>query len=296
MLKIYSSIIALALVGSLAGQALSPEAQKCLSDYYLKNNKKIANDPKALQDPQNIFEAGYWSAYRGQNILGEELMQYGLRNIPNLDAETIRHSSVQNTKNGFWAKAIEKLDRAAAMDPEVNGYYAWVMLFFYHDYERSLACFEKYEKHMKYAKYLNANADNIQYVKGIAHMQLGHYQQAIALFERCENEYLELSKKKDFYPFQLMLYKGRCYQKLGEHQKALQAYDKANAVSQVADNYYYKAQVLLTLGQKAEAKESLENALTLIKKNRKHSEGYQEVFDEIYWQEVQEALETLNKS
>ncbi len=279
------------MINLFYAQDLSPKALNRLQEVSKKNNDTIN-----IKSPETIFNIGYWSSYFGMDDIGEELMQYGIRNVKNLKPELIRHSSVQNTKNGYWVQAIQKLEQSSTLDPSINAYYGWVLLFFYHDYSKSLEKLEKYEKYMKNEPNLIANGDNFHYLKGINYMQLNQYEKAINEFDWSKRESFELTKKNDFFPFQLELYKGRCFEKLGQLNKALDSYDESIKIAKVADNYFYKALVLKRLNRVKEYEKNIKISFDLIKQGKKNNDNYQVVFDEVYIQDIEKELnEITNK-
>ncbi|PZU90608.1 MAG: hypothetical protein DI529_02455 [Chryseobacterium sp.] len=270
-------------------QKLSPKAVDRLAQI-----SKKYNDTIDIKSPEKIFEIGYWSSYFGMDDIGEEMMQYGIHNIKNIKPEMIRHSSVQNTKNGYWVQAIEKLDEASKIDPATNAYYGWVLLFFYHDYKKSLEKLELYETHMQHQPNLVANGDNFHYLKGINYMQLKQYEKAIQEFDRNIKETYEATRENNFFPYQVALYKARCLDKLGKNEEALKHYDLANSITKIADNYYYKALLLKKMNRFNDYRDNINQAFDLIKNGIKNNDNYQVVFDDIYIQDVQKELDEIN--
>ena len=130
-------ILFLLLNTVLFSQNFSNDTQKYLEELRKKYPDSIQN-----YATNKIFEIGYRNAWLGFNERGEELMQYRLKNIDSMYYYDSRHSSVQNTKNGYWVRSVKKLEESSEKKPEISGYYGWVSLFFYHDYERALKQYE----------------------------------------------------------------------------------------------------------------------------------------------------------
>lgn len=265
-------------------QNFSSETQSYLQEL----NKKY---PDSIQsyNHNRIFDIGYKNAWLGYNERGEELMQYGLKKMKQDSLYyNMRHSSVQNTKNGFWVQAIEKLEKSSSQIPEISGYYGWVLLYYYHDYERAL-------KHLEIFDNLTPNfvdapqGECILFLKGICYMKMGNYLKAIEEFNESEKVSNERFGKYN-YPFELQIYKGRCYEKLNNINEALKCYDLANKSVETVDGFYYKALILQKLNKKEEAKANLLKALELIKKGTKSQDKYVEMFDEVYTQDIEKAL------
>jgi tetratricopeptide (TPR) repeat protein len=290
MIKKIAAIISFLGIFILSNaQELSPKAKDRLSQI-----SKKYNDTIDIKSPEKIFEIGYWSSYFGMDDIGEEMMQHGIHHIKNLKPEMIRHSSVQNTKNGYWVQAIQKLDEASELDPSSNAYYGWVLLFFYHDYKKSLEKLELYEVHMNHQPNLVANGDNFHYLKGLNYMQLNQYERAIQEFDWNIKETYEATKENNFFPYQVALYKARCLDKLGKNEEALKCYDLANSITKMADNYYYKAILLKKMNRFDDYQDNIRLAFDLIKNKVKNNDNYQVVFDEIYIQDVEKELNEIN--
>ncbi|OCB77907.1 tetratricopeptide repeat protein [Flavobacterium crassostreae] len=287
-MKLYNCICFFLLSNFIYSQEFKTETK-----LYLEDLKKRNNDTLDITTPRKIFEIGYRNCYYGQNERGEELMQFGLKNMKDVTPEDIRHSSVQNTKNGFFVQAIEKLDKACVLDSTSHGYYGWVLLFFYHDYKRALEHFNLYDNLTPTFSDV-ANGDDIHFLKGIAEMKLGNYKKSIIEFNLSQSTSDKRGAKLN-YPFELQLYKGRCYEKVKKFKKALNCYDIANKIVEVSDNYYYKAMLLKKMQQPKQALINLEKAYQLIKVGRKNRDNYYEVFDEIYIQDISNELESLKK-
>ncbi len=287
-MKLHNCICLFLLSNFLYSQELKTETK-----LYLEDLNKRNKDTLDISSPRKIFEIGYNNSYYGHNERGEELMQFGLVNMKKLTAEDIRHSSVQNTKNGFFVQAIKKLDKACSLDSTTHGYFGWVLLFFYHDYKRALEHFDIYDNLTPTFSDV-ANGDDIHFLKGIAEMRLENYKNSISEFNLSEKIANERGGKLN-YPFELQLYKGRCYEKIYNYSKSMNCYDTANKIAEVADNYYYKAMLLKKMKNTKEALFNLEKAYELIKEGRKNRDNYYEVFDEIYIQDVIKELEEIKK-
>lgn len=287
-MKIYKYLYILLFFNFLHSQELKSETK-----LYLEILKKRYNDTIDISNPRKIFEIGYNNSYFGLNERGEELMQFGMKNMKNLTPEDIRHSSVQNTKNGFFVQAIEKLNKACTLDSNTHGYYGWVLLFFYHDYKRALEHFNIYDNLTPNFSDV-ANGDDIHFLKGIAEMKLGNYKNSINEFSISEKITNERGGKLN-YPFELQLYKGKCYEKIKNYKKALNCFDIANKIAVVADNYYYKAVVFKKIKNKKKALFNFEKAFQLFKEGRRNRDNYYEVFDEIYIQDIINELENIKK-
>jgi tetratricopeptide (TPR) repeat protein len=121
---------------SIKSQNLS-EATKA---YLEKIKSELPDSVKAtvnLDDPQTLLRLGSRNAYFGNNERGNEIMRYAISKYSGVTGDDYHEWSVQNTKNGNYVTAIEALEKAVSLDPNLYGYYGWVLLYYYHDYTKA---------------------------------------------------------------------------------------------------------------------------------------------------------------
>ena len=239
---------------------------------------------------KQILDMGTYISYHGNDKCGNELMNLCIAKHDSITAGDWHSYSVQNTKHGNYAEAIQALEKSLAINAkEMEGYYGWVLLYYYRDYKKSL-------KHLNHYDSLTPQdvdapvGENIHFLKGLCYYQLGEYQNAIQEFEL--NEKFEISHfgQKNCNTY-IYFYIARNYEKLNNFKKAEVYYKKAIKQSQfpIEANYYlgmlYKQQNKIDLRNK-----HLEKSLKDIKLGYKQQDIYVELFDEVYQTQIEETL------
>jgi tetratricopeptide (TPR) repeat protein len=235
---------------------------------------------------------GSLDTYYGNNERGNKIMNYAISRIEDKEEEIYHHLSIQNTKNGNYNIAIAALEKAFGINPkEVAAYYGWVLLYYYHDYEKALVILD-------YCDALTPNfsdapmAEDIHKLKGLAHMQLENYEKAIEEFDLNISEITETIGEEwvDVYTF---VNKGRCLSAQNKHRKSIEAYQTAlNNYQECTEAYYYMALDQLKIKEEELACKNLNTAYTLIKKGYKSADNYIEYFHEVYEQEIESSILT----
>lgn len=207
----------------------------------------------------NIFEIGSNDLYHGNNERGNRIIDFVLSNVEEPHYELLHAISVQNLKNGNYAIAFDNLEKASALDDEVYGYFGWVMLYYFRDYDRALKYLDIYDS-------LTPNfsdapvGENIDYLRGLAHLQLGQFQKAITYFDQYISE-TTLEAGEDWVEVSTFYYKGIALFELGNFEKAKEYFELAISYNETyTESYYY-----LYLSMKAMKKRKKE-VLPIIKK------------------------------
>jgi len=237
-----------------------------------------------------IFELGYIDVHNGNNERGNKIMSYTISKMKN-PSETVFHAlSVQNTKNGNYNISIPALEKAYGINPkEVGAYYGWVLLYYYHDYEKALSILNKYDDSTpNFSDW--PMGECIHYLKGLAYMQLTDYEDAIKEFDvSIENTSME--NGEDWVNYEVFLNKGRCLKELGRYEDAILSYQKAiRNFDKSSGAYYFMGLSQIELNQKEKACQNFSKALELIKKGYKSSDIYVELFHEIYERQVEQSV------
>jgi len=244
-----------------------------------------------------LMGVGSLDLYNGNNERGNKIMNYALSKIDNPKAEIYHAMSVQNTKNGNYSIAIPALEKAIKLNPEEgSAYYGWVLLYYYHDYEKALSMLEQ---HDNYTPNLSdaPMGEDIHYLKGLCHMKLSNYQKAIAEFDIYINN-LASEGNEGYVDVYTFIQKGRCLFQLGKYEQAIKSYKKAiKYYESCTEAYYFMGLAQLELEEKEMACHNLNNALDLIQKGYKSSDIYVEFFHEIYPQQIEASLlKSCNKN
>jgi tetratricopeptide (TPR) repeat protein len=239
---------------------------------------------------KQILEMGTYISYHGNDQCGNDLMNLCIAKNDSITAGDWHAYYVQNTKHGNYAEAIQALEKSLAINAkEMEGYYGWVLLYYYRDYEKSL-------KHLNHYDCLTPQdvdapvGENIHFLKGLCYYQLGQYQNAIKEFELNEKFEINHFGQKNCNTY-IYFYIARNYEKLNDLKKAENYYKKAIKQSQfpIEANFYlgllYKQSNNLELSKK-----HIEKSLKDIKLGYKQQDIYVELFDEVYQTQIEEAL------
>jgi tetratricopeptide (TPR) repeat protein len=273
---------------SIKSQNLS-EAAKTYLEKIKSEFPDSVKEKVNLDDPQTLLRLGSRTAYFGNNERGNEIMRYAISKYPFAIGDDYHEWSVQNTKNGNYVTAIEALEKAVSLDPNAHGYYGWVLLYYYHDYTKALEHLEKFDKLTP--NFTDApGGEDIHFQKGLCQMKLKNYTAAIKEFDLNISEVSKKYGKKWTNPY-CSLYKGRCLEQIHQLKKADKAYANAIAVdSNCTEAHYFKAMNLINMQKINAARPLLKKALTLIEKGNKQTDVYVELFDEIYKEDIEEAI------
>jgi tetratricopeptide (TPR) repeat protein len=239
---------------------------------------------------KQILDAGTYISYYGNEKCGNELMNLYLAKQDTLTAGDWHAYSVQNTKNGNYAESIQALEKSLAINAsEMEGYYGWVLLYYFRDYEKSL-------KHLNHYDDLTPNAtdapvgENIHFLKGLCYYQLNQYENSIKEFEKNEKFEVEHFGQKNCNSY-IYFYIARNYEKLNDMKYAEKYYKKAIKYFQFpVEANYYLGLLHLKNNKNELGKNHLQNALKFIKMGYKQQDIYIELFDEVYQTQIEEAL------
>jgi tetratricopeptide (TPR) repeat protein len=255
-------------------------------------------DPLALYEflqsknytKEQTLEIGTYISYHGNDQCSNAMMKLCLAANDSISAENWHVYSVQNTKNGNYAESIPTLEKAILLDPkEMEGYYGWVLLYYYRDYERSL-------KHLEHYDLLDPGVEapvgeNIHFLKGLCHYQMGHYQKAIEEFGLNEDFEVKRFGQKNCNGY-IYFYMARCYDQSGNTKQAESYYKKAIKYTLFPTEAYYYLGLLhkykkenASMGMKC-----LKAAHELLLKGYKQQDVYVELFDEVYLSQLNEEL------
>ena len=264
------------------------KAERCLQHC---NAQLILEElEKNKYSKKEILNVATFISYHGSDKCGNELMKLCIAKHDSITAGDWHTYSVQNTKHGNYAEAIQALEKSLAINAkEMEGYYGWVLLYYYRDYEKSL-------KHLNHYDDLTPQdvdapvGENIHFLKGLCYYQLGQYQNATKEFEI--NEKFEVSHfgQKNCNTY-IYFYMARCYEKKGDIKQAETYYKKAIKQSRFpVEADYYLGLLYIKNKNIDKGKKLLQSALTYIKQGYKQQDIYVELFDEVYQAQIEEAL------
>tara|TARA_R110002049_G_scaffold125586_1_gene281304 strand:- start:190 stop:1014 length:825 start_codon:yes stop_codon:yes gene_type:complete len=224
---------------------------------------------------------------------GNEMIEKSIKKLKNFSASQYHSASVQNSKNGNYNKAIEYLDKASELEPEeVDGYYGWLLLYYYRDYEKALFHLNRYDAFTPdFVDY--PQGDNILFTKALCYKELGQYSKALELFDNAIKSELK-EHDENWISHQIYFQKARTLHLLGQQKKAIEYYDNTIKLwGKSSESYYYKGLAQIELNDSLAGRESLNKALDLIKKGYKTSDSYVALFDEVYQMEIEKTINEL---
>ncbi|MBI3519770.1 MAG: tetratricopeptide repeat protein [Bacteroidetes bacterium] len=264
------------------------QLERCHKGISAKDILKILEDNHFTK--RQILDMGTYISYHGDDKCANELMNLCIAKHDSITAGDWHTYSVQNTKHGNYAEAIQALEKSLAINArEMEGYYGWVLLYYFRDYEKSL-------KHLNHYDDLTPQdvdapvGENIHFLKGLCYYQLQQYQKAIKEFEI--NEAFEVSHfgQKNCNTY-IYFYIARCYEKLTDFKQAEVYYKKAIKQSQFPiEANFYLGLLYKQTGKTNQGIKHLEKALKDIKLGYKQQDIYIELFDEVYQTQIEEVL------
>ncbi len=270
---------------------LAYKLERCHSSLNAKDILSFLEENKFTK--KQILEMGTFISYHGNDKCGNELMNLCIAKHDSITAGDWHSYSVQNTKHGNYTEAIQALEKSLSINArEVEGYYGWVMLYYYRDYEKSL-------KHLNHYDELTPQdvdapvGENIHFLKGLCYYQLSQYQNAIKEFEL--NEKFEASHfgQKNCNTY-IYFYIARNYEKLNDLKNAEKFYKKAIKQTKFPiEANFYLGLLYKQLNKKDLSKKHLEKSLSNIILGYKQQDIYVELFDEVYKSQIEEALSSL---
>lgn len=204
-------------------------------------------------------------------------------------------------KTGEHIEAMRILNQAVEQDV-ANGktfalqYRAWSLLYFYRDYEGTIAdvnqIFDIEQEPKNYL--LGCHGESCLLLKAQAQYKLGNYQEAITTFENL----LKLEDEKGFTALDNYLayfYLGRCYTALEDYQTAIKYYtEQIEVYEQFTEAHFQLGKVYHKIGEQEKAKTHLKKALKLYNQGYKMGEPYFERFDEVFLHQIEEAIAKIN--
>jgi len=173
----------------------------------------------------------------------------------------------------------------------MEGYYGWVLLYYYKDYKRALL-------HLNHYDSLTPNlidapvGENIHFLKGLCYYQLNEFEKSIAEFEINENFEITSFSKKNVNAY-IYFYIARNYDKLNNLKLAETFYKKAIKQSQfsVEANYYLGIFYKYKIKKSIKASKCLNISFKDFIKGYKQQDIYVELFDEVYYLQIKEEIE-----
>lgn len=213
------------------------------------------------------------------------------------NAEYHQVLSYSYKKRGDHILAMRHLNEAVVLDlqkPSTSAleYRAWSLLYFYRDYEATIADVDLITK-MKKTNYNVCWGEPCGLLKGQALMRLSRYVEALSVLDTVLVEEVRKGFKAED-NFLVHYYKGRCFHLLHQYENALASYQQVLALdANFTEALYQVGLIYIAQDKKELAKSYLDKALFWIKKKKKMGEPYFERFDEVFEWQISAALKLL---
>lgn len=262
----------------------------CLNYFNVDEFLKIFESRNYTKEQIMTFASNM--SWHGNDKYGNELAKKCIAKNDSITAGNWHAYSVQNTKNGNYAEAIYGLENSLAIAPqEMEGYYGWVLLYYYRDYQRALL-------HLNHYDSLTPNAvdapvgENIHFLKGLCYYQLNQYEKSIEEFNINAAFELKSFGKKNVNAY-IYFYIARNYEKLNNLKLAETYYKKAIKTAQfpVEANYYLGMMYKYKKDNRTKAMTHFLNAYHFLQDGYKQQDIYVELFDEVYLSQIDEEFE-----
>ena len=207
-------------------------------------------------------------------------------------SDAYRERSVAYNKRGKYEEGFFYLNKAVSIDPIENlGYRGQIKYEYLRDYDGAIKDFKRLDS-------LTPNfvdypwGVNIYQMLGNSYAANNDYKNALVEYDK----YLKYTKENDYSGDFFMFY-GKALENNNSLQKALESYSKAILIDSLrADHHYYKATLLFKQKRFKLAKEYMINALDLYQKNYTYKDKYNELYMQIYKDNIVSYMDSINKS
>ncbi|MEO9511024.1 MAG: tetratricopeptide repeat protein [Flavobacteriaceae bacterium] len=208
-------------------------------------------------------------------------------------AEALRELSVAYLKRGMPHKWKPQFDRAVRHDPKTwvpwRGY---LYLYFYRDYEKALADFNASDTLTPHLDYPQGHS--VDFWRGITYLGLKDHANSIAYWNKHIVKESEDSGE-DWVELEAFLYRGIAYYESDNFEKALEDFDKLiHYFKSSADAKFYKAKILLSMGEKKEALKLVNEAIEDYDVGYYNHYHYVELLRQIYPEDLENLKSQIN--
>jgi len=256
------------------------------SGFFLSQKKRMALADKKFEKIKDVLQGSPEAM-----ILLEEVIALN----PN-HCEAIRELSIPYLKRGMPHKWKPIMDRAVACDPKTwQGYRGYLYLYFYRDYKKAIADFNATDSLTP--NYIDApQGHSVDFWRGHAYFGLKEYEQSIYYYKKHIAKVTEESGE-DWVEVNAFLYLGIALFEMGKLEESKRYIDKTllYAENKSAEAHYYKAQILMKLGQKGQALVHINQSLKDFKSKYYNRRNYVESIRQVYVEEIEELKKVLEE-
>jgi tetratricopeptide (TPR) repeat protein len=264
---------------------LSQEKTKIVLSQEEQNFVDSHKDSIPIENPYGLISIGYQDIYMGNNLRGNKIMALGLERIKKKDYELLHELSVQNTKNGNYSIAYDYLKEAASLNPDVYGYFGWVMLYYYRDYKRALNYLTIYDSLTPNFSDFPAG-ENLYMLKGLSYLMQKNYENAILEFSKYIKE-TSISIGEKWVDVSTFYYIGIAMLNSGNDKAAIKYFNLAIKYNpHFLEAFYERGKCFNRLGKKKKGIKNLQIAKQLFIQGYQKTDVYVEIFYPVYLQDI----------
>ncbi|NML70754.1 tetratricopeptide repeat protein [Chryseobacterium sp. RP-3-3] len=223
-----------------------------------------------------------------ENLQGTQLSQFMFKVLtkqyPDY-SDAYHEQSVAYNKRGLYYDGFKLLDKAVLLNPKRHlGYRGWMKLEKLKDYKGAIIDLERFDT-LTPNIVDDVQGENINYLLAISYQGLGKYDKSREYYEK----YFQTADSTTLSINSIVhVNYGTLLEKLNLYNEALQQLDKSLKTKgfKFSEAYFHKAEVFEKLGKKDSARYYYKEALHQYDKSSKLKDVYNEVFNELYRQDI----------
>jgi tetratricopeptide (TPR) repeat protein len=267
LLRYFGFIVLLVLLVASCGQQRH--------DWYRKSFTQEEQITLAKSLTESI--GSYYQGSPGCQLLLEEAKGFDPNN-----ATVYREIGVPYLKRGIASAFPHYYGKAADLDP--LGWVGWrgyLYLYFYRDYERALADFNRLDT-ITPGVVDYPQSVSVDFMRGICYLQLEQYKEAIDYFDQHIEYETSVTGFKYIAP-ETFLFRGIAYLGLKQPDEAIQSFETGLSLEDYnADLMYWLAKTHAQEGRKAQARSYLDQAKLAFAERDYNRRPYVEEFYQLY--------------
>lgn len=226
---------------------------------------------------------GSYYNHLGEYDIGNTLMDSALMLYSS--ADLYRSKAPSNVLMGNYHEAFTSLNYGEQIDPtSIVGYRGWLKLYFLRDYQGAIEDLTLFDSLIDGPAH--SSSESVRLQLGIAHKQLGNYEQALVELDSC------IVSEGNAVPEYAFIYRGLVKAALGDTLGAMDDY--ATVIVRrpnIPESYYWRAQLLFAQNKNIEGCEDMRLAMEKAKMGLLRSNRYREVIDQVYLSDIEERIE-----
>lgn len=197
------------------------------------------------------------------------------------------HKSVAYLKSGDFITWKTLMDKAVELNTKENlGYRGWCRYQFFRDYQGAIADIERLDSLISYDIGYSAGGEyHLQVARALCYKALGNNKKAIEIIEE------QLNTPNYSIGIFDQLHLGVLYLEMGQHQRAIEYFQRQSAFNELAENQYYLGLAYKAIADKTRYRECLQRAKNLYLSGQIMRDSYTELMDKIYLADIEAEIE-----